>query len=150
MRMPSRRRASLTIVALLASCLPFAAGSAAAAPAGDGVSATSAVTAAVSGDVTFSGHGWGHGRGMGQYGALGYAVDHGWSYGQILAHYYSNTTSGSIGNPEISVNLASQESDAGQFVIRATTLTVAGTPIGEAWCPAAGSPRVGCTNRPRR
>lgn len=41
--------------------------------------------------VTFTGHGWGHGRGMGQYGALGYALDHGWSATQILDHFYGGT-----------------------------------------------------------
>lgn len=41
--------------------------------------------------VTISGHGWGHGRGMGQYGAYGYAVDHGWSGSQILDHFYGGT-----------------------------------------------------------
>jgi stage II sporulation protein D len=34
-----------------------------------------------------SGRGWGHGVGMSQYGALGYAQD-GWTYDQILAHFY--------------------------------------------------------------
>ena len=43
--------------------------------------------------VTLRGHGFGHGRGMGQWGALGYAVDHGWSGTQILDHYYGGTTS---------------------------------------------------------
>jgi len=38
-----------------------------------------------------SGHGWGHGVGMSQYGADGYA-QHGWTYDQILAHYYPGTT----------------------------------------------------------
>lgn len=38
------------------------------------------------------GRGWGHGRGMSQWGALGYAVNHGWSEAQILAHYYGGTT----------------------------------------------------------
>ena len=41
----------------------------------------------------FSGHGWGHGIGMSQYGAWGYAL-HGWSYQQILSHYYPGTTIG--------------------------------------------------------
>ncbi len=41
------------------------------------------------------GRGWGHGRGMSQWGALGYAVDHGWTDAQILAHYYGGTTAGS-------------------------------------------------------
>src|SRR4051812_37837800 len=43
--------------------------------------------------LVFSGHGWGHGVGMSQYGAYGYA-QHGSTYDQILAHYYSGTTLG--------------------------------------------------------
>jgi stage II sporulation protein D len=39
----------------------------------------------------FSGHGWGHGVGMSQYGAYGYA-QHGSTFQQILAHYYPGTT----------------------------------------------------------
>ena len=38
-----------------------------------------------------TGHGWGHGVGMSQYGAYGYA-QHGSTYQQILAHYYPGTT----------------------------------------------------------
>jgi stage II sporulation protein D len=40
---------------------------------------------------TLTGHGWGHGIGLSQYGALGYA-QHGWAYDSILAHYYQGTT----------------------------------------------------------
>ena len=36
------------------------------------------------------GRGWGHGVGMSQYGAQGYALD-GWRYPRILAHYYRGT-----------------------------------------------------------
>jgi SpoIID/LytB domain protein len=43
--------------------------------------------------LLFSGHGWGHGVGMSQYGAYGYAL-HGWTSAQILAHYYPGTTPG--------------------------------------------------------
>jgi stage II sporulation protein D len=39
------------------------------------------------------GHGWGHGVGMPQYGAYGYAL-HGWTHQRIVAHYYSGTTLG--------------------------------------------------------
>ena len=39
---------------------------------------------------TLSGHGWGHGIGMSQYGALGYA-EHGWGYRQIMGHYFTGT-----------------------------------------------------------
>jgi SpoIID/LytB domain protein len=47
--------------------------------------------------VTFVGHGWGHGIGMGQWGSLGYALgqDGGagnFTYQQILGHYYGGTT----------------------------------------------------------
>src|SRR5262249_2325151 len=43
--------------------------------------------------LVFTGHGWGHGIGMSQWGAYGYAL-HGWTYDQILAHYYQGTTIG--------------------------------------------------------
>ena len=47
--------------------------------------------------VSISGQGWGHGIGMGQWGALGYALgqDQGegnWSYSQIVGHYYQPAT----------------------------------------------------------
>ncbi|MDX6496360.1 MAG: hypothetical protein QOE17_2346 [Gaiellales bacterium] len=42
---------------------------------------------------TLTGHGWGHGIGMSQYGALGYA-QHGWTHAQILDHYYTDTKLG--------------------------------------------------------
>jgi SpoIID/LytB domain protein len=60
--------------------------------------------------ITLSGHGWGHGRGMGQFGALGYAVDQGWSSARILDHYYGGTTSQPLGsNPVQRVFLRSRE-----------------------------------------
>ncbi len=43
--------------------------------------------------LLIQGAGDGHGVGMSQYGALGYA-EHGWSYQAILAHYYTGTTLG--------------------------------------------------------
>jgi stage II sporulation protein D len=43
--------------------------------------------------LTIRGAGFGHGVGMSQYGALGYA-EHGWSAAQILAHYYTGTQLG--------------------------------------------------------
>jgi stage II sporulation protein D len=44
-------------------------------------------------DLVISGAGDGHGVGMSQYGALGYA-EHGWTYQAILAHYYTGTALG--------------------------------------------------------
>ena len=40
--------------------------------------------------MTIVGRGWGHGVGMSQWGAEGFAL-HGWSYRKILAHYYPGT-----------------------------------------------------------
>jgi stage II sporulation protein D len=56
----------------------------------------------------FSGHGWGHGVGMSQYGAYGYAL-HGSSYQQILAHYYPGTSLGSTQANLIRVLLADRK-----------------------------------------
>ncbi|MCU1351197.1 MAG: SpoIID/LytB domain protein [Acidimicrobiales bacterium] len=42
--------------------------------------------------VTFSGRGYGHGRGMGQWGAYGYAVDQGKDWRWILDHFYGGTS----------------------------------------------------------
>ena len=52
-------------------------------------------------DATIIGQGWGHGIGMGQWGALGYAIgqDNGegnWSYQQIVDHYYGPATLGNL------------------------------------------------------
>jgi stage II sporulation protein D len=53
-----------------------------------------------------TGHGWGHGIGMGQYGAYGYA-QHGWDYKRILAHYYPGTVLGDAPVAKVRVLLAS-------------------------------------------
>ena len=47
-----------------------------------------------------AGHGFGHGVGMSQYGAYGYAT-HGKGYRFILRHYYSGTTIGQLSGPRI-------------------------------------------------
>lgn len=60
---------------------------------GLGVGLASPAPAATA-SATFVGHGWGHGRGMGQWGAYGYAVDHGWSGSAILDHFYGGTHTG--------------------------------------------------------
>jgi len=46
------------------------------------------------------GHGFGHGVGMSQYGAYGYAK-HGKGYRFILGHYYSGTTVGRLGGTRV-------------------------------------------------
>ncbi len=47
---------------------------------------------AVTEEVSITTQGWGHGVGMSQMGAVGYANEEGWSYIQILRHYYSVTS----------------------------------------------------------
>jgi stage II sporulation protein D len=46
------------------------------------------------------GHGFGHGVGVSQYGAYGYAK-HGKGYRFILAHYYTGTTIGTLSGPRV-------------------------------------------------
>jgi stage II sporulation protein D len=47
---------------------------------------------------TIRGAGFGHGVGMSQYGAMGYA-SHGWDYKAILGHYYTGTSLGVLKAP---------------------------------------------------
>ncbi len=54
--------------------------------------------------LVISGHGWGHGIGMAQWGADGYA-HHGWDYRRILAHYYQGTTVAAGPSPTVRVLL---------------------------------------------
>jgi len=69
------------------------------------LTAAPAASAYPSSYIQFEGHGWGHGRGLGQYGALGYAIDHGWDYARILNHFYGGTTKGSRPDGTIGVKL---------------------------------------------
>jgi len=55
------------------------------------------VTGTNGSSATIIGQGWGHGIGMGQWGALGYAIgqdngDGNWTYQQIVSHYYGPAT----------------------------------------------------------
>ena len=80
------------------------------------ITCTLAATAATAGaqddadpdaSTTVTGHGWGHGRGMSQYGAVGYALNFGWSSEQILDHYYGDTIAGVVPNSEMTVRIES-------------------------------------------
>ena len=62
-------------------------------------------TAPNGGTFFVSGHGWGHGVGLAQYGAYGYAL-HGWTYDQIVAHYYPGTELGDAPVNRVRVLLA--------------------------------------------
>lgn len=85
-RAPARLAAALSAAVALALC---------AAPAWADSEAAAAPAATPSGSATLliTGGGYGHGVGMSQQGALGYA-EHGFDYRAILAHYYSGTSIG--------------------------------------------------------
>jgi stage II sporulation protein D len=51
------------------------------------------------------GHGWGHGIGMSQWGAYGFAK-HGWEYKAILKHYYTGIGFDEVSNDSVRVRLA--------------------------------------------
>ncbi len=61
-------------------------------------------TARAGTELIVTGHGWGHGVGMSQWGAYGYAL-HGWKYRRILAHYYPGTKMGHVGEYHVRVLL---------------------------------------------
>ena len=78
---------ALVALGLILAVVPVLAG-----PAVTGASAA----AGTPNDIVFEGHGHGHGDGLSQWGALGYAVDFGWDWTQILSHYYGGTTRSTV------------------------------------------------------
>lgn len=99
MRHPARLLVSAVAAALVAAGMAGAvvgapSAQAAALAAAAGTSGGGAASAGDAPALSLRGHGFGHGRGMGQYGALGYALDHAWGYRQILDHYYGGTAAG--------------------------------------------------------
>ncbi len=85
------------------------------------------------------GHGFGHGRGMGQYGALALALD-AKSYGEILAHYYPGAVlarlSGPDANPDIRVLISELSGSA------AVLSSTAGLEVGGVGAPAGVFVRI--------
>lgn len=74
---------------------------------GAGVAGGGEVTAAANPtSIVLDGHGYGHGVGLSQYGALGYAVNFGWSSGQILDHFYAGTVAAVAQDSEMSIRLS--------------------------------------------
>jgi SpoIID/LytB domain protein len=104
---------------------------------------------------TIRGAGFGHGVGMSQYGALGYA-QHGWTAPAILAHYYTGTQLGTTDPSQtVRVLLATPSSarvtGAAQAGARkldaATTYTVRRAGVGELSLKA-GSRKIGTFTAP--
>ena len=96
-------------IALVVAAAALAAGFATAGRAASVCTGTCFAAPAGSGPLlVFTGHGWGHGVGMSQYGAFGYA-QHGWSAQQILSHYYPGTAVGKAPVSRVRVLLADKK-----------------------------------------
>src|SRR3954467_4618588 len=63
------------------------------------------LAAPASADFVIDGRGWGHGVGMSQYGAYGYALDEGRDFRWILGHYYTGTNVGRVATSRVRVRL---------------------------------------------
>jgi SpoIID/LytB domain protein len=104
------------VLAVLATCAGFLTTVVTASPA----------QAYVNDQVILQGHGWGHGRGLGQYGSYGYAVDEGKDYGWILDHFYGGTTKGTKADGPMTVRLA--EADNKDMIVTSpSAYKIAGT-----------------------
>src|ERR1700685_4194623 len=68
-----------------------------------GAFALAATGALAASELYIRGAGYGHGVGMSQYGAYGYAL-HGKDYHFILAHYYTGTSLGTV-DPDLTVTV---------------------------------------------
>ena len=82
-----------------------------------------------------SGRGWGHGVGMAQWGAYGFA-QHGASYRDILAHYYRGTTLGPAPISKVRVYLAAGRA---QLSLGSNAPYTVRDGIGQTWHIAAGT-----------
>jgi SpoIID/LytB domain protein len=74
--------------------------------AGSAASADGRPTVSTGATFVVAGHGWGHGVGLSQYGAYGYA-QHGLGFAKIVAHYFPGTELGSAPISRVRVLLAS-------------------------------------------
>jgi SpoIID/LytB domain protein len=86
--------------------------------------------------VDLTGHGWGHGRGMGQYGAYGYAKA-GQPYTWILDHYYGGTTLGTV-DPNSPLNVHLSAFDGRDTIAQMTNAHLAVTWNGGSLGPQSG------------
>jgi len=80
--------------------------------------------------VYIQGHGWGHGRGMGQYGAYGYAVKYSKPYSWILDHFYGGTHKAIAAGTTMTVELT--RLTGGDTIVHGNGLTINGIGVGAA------------------
>jgi hypothetical protein len=110
------------------------------------VATTDQAEAYPSSSISLTVHGFGHGRGMGQYGALGYALN-GSTWQQIVSHYYGSLSAGgttTIGalptsNPEAQDVRVDLTWNDGQFpiVTSSSAFSVGANPV-----PAGGAAEI--------
>jgi len=82
--------------------------------------------------ITIDGRGNGHGIGMSQWGACGYAADHGWTAAQILDHYYGGTVTAATDATSITVRLMNLDNAQTALVHDKGQLAVDGV-VGGPW-----------------
>jgi SpoIID/LytB domain protein len=83
---------------------------------------------AATSSISVQGAGFGHGIGLSQWGAYGYAVDHGWTASQILDRFYGGTVAATVAAQDIAVRLTlhddrqtSAVSDTGSLIVEGYT-----------------------------
>jgi SpoIID/LytB domain protein len=84
--------------------------------AGGSASVTQPAASRYGSNLTIDGHGTYHAIGLGQWGALGYAVEDGWTSEQILAHYYGGTVASTVTESAVTM-LLSRLNDAQTVVV---------------------------------
>jgi stage II sporulation protein D len=107
---PALRLGACSLLLLAGAALSLLAAGRGAVRAGTTTTSTTATTVTNPAPIVLalSGHGWGHGLGLSQWGAYGYAK-HGWTYDQILAHYYTGTSLGPASVSTVRVLLAQKK-----------------------------------------
>jgi stage II sporulation protein D len=130
-------RSRLLVLALALAVTGLLAGSAPGYPSSEAPSRAKAIP----GTPTFviNGRGWGHGVGLAQWGAYGFAKQ-GATYDEILAHYYRGTTLGPAGVSRVRVLLASGRS---QLSVGSVAPFTARDGLGQVWHLPAGSQTIG-------
>lgn len=85
------RRLAVVVLACATAASALAVAPAAVMPSPAGAQAAAQLAPDV---ISVHGRGWGHGTGMSQWGAFGYATEHRWDGERIVSHYYGSTKHG--------------------------------------------------------
>jgi stage II sporulation protein D len=110
------------------------------------VALSCAATARPATTFVLKGKGWGHGLGLAQYGAYGFARDGGRDYRWILDHYYTGTTLGSAGVGRVRVLVAE---GAGSVTVGSTAAFTVTSGNGQTYNVSAGTYTINASLRIR-